>query len=154
MVYAIVGALLFFVDQGIKWFCVQNRPDHVLIPGLLQLVYTENRGMSFSLFEGFRWVFVAITAAALVFVVYILKKGYVQAVSGRIALTLVLAGGVGNFVDRIFHGFVVDMFEFLFIRFAIFNFADVLITCGAVVLFYYLLFSEEGKAHVRDRSSS
>ena len=95
-----------------------------------------NDGMAFSMFGGARWALVLLTAVALVAVaVYILWKKP----TGMLfwALNFMFAGGVGNLIDRIRTGVVVDYLEFEFITFPVFNFADILITCGAALLFLW-----------------
>ncbi|MDR1733472.1 MAG: signal peptidase II [Oscillospiraceae bacterium] len=115
-----------------------NPESKVLIPHILGLRYIENTGVSFGAFAGSRSAMVVITvltaAAMLALLVWILSgkmKGFLQ----YTACTLILAGGLSNVLERLLAQWtVIDYFEFLFIRFAIFNFADCCITCGAVLL--------------------
>jgi signal peptidase II len=115
---------------------------------LVRLFYTTNDGAAWSLFRGGRWFFVAVTAAASAVAVYVLIRGMVRHWTGVWGLVFILAGGLGNGMDRLLHGYVIDMFDFTFMRFPIFNVADICITAGAAGLFVYLLFFHEKKPGV------
>jgi signal peptidase II len=120
------------------------RGSAVLIPRVLGLCYATNTGISFSLLGG------SLSAMRAVSVVtgLALLAGAALILAGRVrgcyipGAALVLAGGACNLFERLFHGGVVDYFEFLFVRFAIFNLADVLITCGAIWLAAWMLVLE------------
>jgi len=116
----------------------------VLVPGVLGLQYTQNYGISFSLLgdsaAAMRAVS-AITGLAILVGIALLLMGKLRGayIPGA---ALVMAGGAGNLIDRMLHGYVVDYIELLFVRFAIFNLADVLITCGVVWLAVWVLIGE------------
>ena len=111
-----------------------------LIDGFLQLRYAENTGAAFGSFSGHTtalsvFTFVAILAGTI----YLLSKKLKFGVE-YVCIALIIAGGAGNLIDRVFRGFVVDYIEPLFIDFAIFNFADILVTCSAVVLVIWTIY--------------
>lgn len=109
------------------------------IPKAVQFRYAENTGMAFSMLSGARWIFVALTVAVCVGVFYYLFSNKCKSLWLYWSLGVVLAGGVGNLIDRIRFGYVVDFIEPTFMDFAVFNIADCAVTCGAVVLVSYLV---------------
>lgn len=109
------------------------------IPKAVQFRYAENTGMAFSMLSGARWIFVALTVAVCVGVFYYLFSNKCKSLWLYWSLGVVLAGGVGNLIDRIRFGYVVDFIEPTFMDFAVFNIADCAVTCGAVVLVGYLV---------------
>lgn len=112
------------------------------IPKILSFTYAENRGAAFSILTGARWFFV-ISAAVFVFVLSVMfKKNYFTTWWSKLGVVFLASGAVGNAVDRMRYGFVVDMFELKFMNFAIFNVADLFITIGAILLGAYILLSE------------
>lgn len=135
-----------FLDRVVKYLAltyVKPKGAVALIKGVIQLTYVENEGAAFSLLSGQRWMFVVLTAAALAFAVYVLVKGHVKSTFGVISLSMVISGALGNFIDRVAEGYVIDMFEPLFVKFAIFNVADILLTVGGIMLACYVLFSPD-----------
>ena len=102
--------------------------------------------MAFGLFQNGTLVLSVITGIAILlmfFVIYKYKKKTTRFF--RVSLAAIAGGAIGNFIDRVVLGFVVDFIEFDFVNFAVFNFADICVTVGAVLLFVYLLFIKEGK---------
>ena len=142
--YALFAAAIVAADQFTKYLTVANIPlyaDVPFIPGLLQLTYVQNTGAAFSSFEGQQWLF------ALIFVVFTAailweykKKSMPFTKAERWLIAAIYAGGLGNMIDRIRLGYVVDMIELEFIRFPVFNVADCFITCGCVLLIAHLVF--------------
>ena len=142
----IVGGIL--LDMAVKdlafWiFEVEQREPFELIKGIVRFTYTENSGAAFSMLSGQRWLFIVLTVLALAFAVFAIVKQYVRGALGVTALSTVLSGAVGNFIDRLVYGYVIDMFEPTFIDFAIFNVADIFLTLGGICLAVYLLFFSE-----------
>ena len=133
-------AVLIGIDQGIKFWAV-----HVLmpvgtlplIPHVVELRFVLNQGMAFSLLSGRQLFLIVATSAALILVAYWLLFRLQQA-----ALILVLGGGIGNLIDRVLNGEVVDYINLLFMRFAVFNFADICV-CVGVALWVLVIFLEE-----------
>ncbi len=134
------------LDRAVKlWAESSLKPVGImpLIPGFIQFFYTENTGAAFGLFSGARIFLIVLPAAAVVFMVWLLLADKLPGSLGHWSLVFIIGGALGNFFDRVFQGYVVDMFEFMFVRFAIFNVADIFVTCGGVMLVVYLLFFSE-----------
>ena len=117
----------------------------IAVPGVLGLQYTENTGISFSLFGDSRlamYLVIILTGLVMLAGGIFIALGKIERGAQLCGVTMILAGGFGNWFDRVTQGYVVDYFEFLFVRFAVFNFADVLITGGVVWLAGRLVFEE------------
>lgn len=154
MFYFIIAAAIVAADQGVKLWAVRALGPGGslgLIPGVFHLTYAENRGAAFSILEGKLGFFVAVTAVMVGLLLYMTVKGYIRGVFGRLAAVFIIGGALGNLADRLCRGYVVDLFDFRLIHFAIFNVADVFITIGGVMLAVYFLFLEgknlEGKGN-------
>ena len=155
MLYAIVAVVALIADQVLKYWVTANielgEGFKALIPGFIRLSNIHNSGAAFSIFEGVPpWVFVALCILFVLVVVWLLIKRIIATPGARWAAVFVIAGALGNCVDRIIAGYVVDMLEFEFIRFPVFNLADIYITVGAVVFCIFLLLEKpvpaDGKA--------
>ena len=110
------------------------------LPPLLQLARVHNYGAAWSSFSGARWLLVALTAAGMCALIWLLAR-VVRHPLGQWSLALILGGGIGNLIDRIRLGYVIDMLETMFMDFPVFNIADVFVVCGtAGALIYYLAF--------------
>ena len=135
-------ALLILIDALIKNAVAAHlrRDGHVtLIPGFIGLVYAENTGAAFSLFSSstaMLSVFTAVVLIAGIILLIVLKN---KPRIYDICIPLLIAGGAGNLIDRIFRGYVIDYIETLFISFPVFNFADCLITCSCIAVIIYLI---------------
>lgn len=143
MPYALLAVALVAVDQLVKYLVLQNIPlgGHVpFIPHLVELTYVQNTGAAFALFEEHTWLLALVSLAMSVVLVVALWKGFFRHPLGRLTLTLLLAGAVGNLIDRAFRGFVVDMFNLLFMNFAVFNVADICVVVGGISAGLYYLF--------------
>ena len=138
--------VLIVVDQLVKLYIVSDfKLGQVknFIPHLVSLTYLQNTGAAFSMLENQQWLFTLVTFLVIGGSVYYLIK-HLHASKWRLAgLTLVIAGGLGNFIDRIRQGFVVDMFQLDFINFAIFNVADMYLTFGVAILLLMILKEEK-----------
>jgi signal peptidase II len=145
---ALFAAGIVAADQFTKFLTVANialYQDVEFIPGILGFTYVQNTGAAFSSFEGQQWLF------ALIFVVFTLMVFYEYRKQTMHLTKLewwcifaVYGGGLGNMVDRIRLGYVVDMIETTFITFPVFNVADCFITCGCILLMTHLiLFNKE-----------
>lgn len=135
--------LLIGADQLTKHLAVlhlKGAPSQSFIPFLLNLEYTENRGAAFGILKDHRWVFIAVTIVVMLVLIYfIIRQTYPHPLM-NISFALIVAGGVGNLIDRILLGYVVDFLDFAFMEFAIFNLADVFVVCGSALLVIYVLF--------------
>lgn len=146
-IYYIIAAIMVGLDQWTKYLTVANIDLYEtveFIPGLLSWTYIQNDGAAWSILEGQMWFFYTITAVVLAVLVYNLQK---YGKGDRLfswSLTFILAGTIGNFIDRLRLQYVVDMVKLEFIDFPIFNLADSLLTVGVVLLIIYV-FADEKK---------
>lgn len=137
--------LLILLDQAVKGYVVKEIPlggMRRFIPKVVSLTYLKNSGAAFSMLENQQWFFTIITLIAMgAAFVYLYRhiKGSIWLLLG---LTLIISGGIGNFIDRLGQGFVVDMFHLDFMNFAIFNVADIYLSIGVGLLLIYLLREE------------
>ena len=147
MLYYLLAAALVVMDQLVKFLVRANIPlgeGVPFIPHILQLTYYQNTGAAFSIFEQHTWILTLISAAASVLLIVLLAKRTFNHPFAMVSLALVLAGAVGNLIDRLFLGYVTDMFQTLFMNFPIFNVADICIVCGGIAFcVYFLLFCKE-----------
>ena len=132
------------VDQWTKCIVMENIPLHgrvEFLPGFLSWTYTQNTGAAWSMMEGQQWLFVAIFAGLTVLLLLEFFKFKMPFTPlERWLLAAVYAGGLGNVIDRVRLGFVVDMIKTDFMKFPIFNVADCFITCGCIALMLHLIF--------------
>ncbi|HJA47784.1 MAG TPA: signal peptidase II [Candidatus Agathobaculum intestinipullorum] len=148
MQYILLAALMIALDQVVKYWALTSLQAQQTIPlleNVFHLTYVENRGAAFSLFAQFdsRWIFVALAVIVSVAIVVVLYKHLIQTALGRWSLVLVAAGALGNAIDRVAHGFVVDLFDFRLIHFPVFNVADIFICVGGVLFVIYFLFQHK-----------
>ena len=142
--YGLFVALIVAADQITKLLVLDRIPlfGHVdAIPGLFHLTYVQNTGAAFSSFQGMRWMFVGIflvLTAVLLFEYF--KKPMAFANFERFCLAAIYGGALGNVIDRVRLGYVVDMICVDFMNFPVFNVADCFITCGSVLLLVHLIF--------------
>ena len=137
-----IAALTVTADQLVKWACLGLTGSVTLIPGVLALTYAENTGMAFSLFSGRAWL-LGIVSALCILLGWLVLRRYRLGFISRIAAMLMLGGAAGNMIDRFLRGYVVDMFEVLFVDFAIFNVADAALTVGTALMALSLLLCPE-----------
>ncbi len=109
-----------------------------LIPGIIELTNLRNSGAAWSIFEGQQTFFTIITIVAIIVIGYFIWQ-YRKNIPMLIGLSLIMAGTIGNFIDRLRQGYVVDMFETTFINFSIFNIADMCLTIGVIWLIICIL---------------
>lgn len=154
-VYFCISALCVIVDFFTKKLAVAHLKDGTdirALPYLFNLTYVENRGAAWGMFADNRWVFMVISTVAIIallFVMYI----YSQAPKGfTVPLALIIGGGVGNMIDRVAKGYVVDFLQFDFWKsFPVFNAADCFITVGAFAICIYFVFFD--KTILKDNKS-
>lgn len=146
--FSMVSAvLLIFLDQYAKVlaaFYLKGKSGIPLIPGILELkyLYPENRGIAFGMFQGktvlFAVISIVLLAAIIWFFIRIPKKMYY--IPLILVCILMFSGAVGNLIDRVFRGYVIDFIYFSLIDFPIFNLADVYVVCGGILLVFFVLF--------------
>lgn len=145
--------LLIALDQISKLVVLNQLADGTvvdIIPGFFRLLYVENRGAAFGILQEGRPLFIVITLAVMAFLLYgiYFKRGEVKGML-RVALVLILAGAVGNFIDRLRLHFVVDFLSFRFFGydFAVFNLADAMIVVGTILLMIHVFIGDEKSSH-------
>lgn len=142
--YALFAAGIVVADQVTKYLTVASIPlyqDVAFLPGVLNLTYVQNTGAAFSSFEGQQWLFAVIflVFTGLIFWEYYKKPmGFLP--FERWCIAAVYGGGLGNMIDRVRMGYVVDMIETSFMEFPVFNVADIFITCGCILMMAHLIF--------------
>ena len=145
MLYAIVAVIALIIDQAVKYWTtaniVLNTGEKPLIPGFIHLTNIQNTGAAFSILEGARWFFVILCLIFVALIVYVLLTDIISAPAARWAAVIVMAGAVGNCIDRLICGYVVDMLEFegFMSWFPVFNVADIYITVGGVLFIIFTL---------------
>ena len=147
MIGALAAAIILALDQWVKYWITANLPlgeSMPLLPGFMQLRTVHNYGAAWSSFSGMRWLLVGVTSVIVLAVAYVLVRRIVRHPLGVVACFLILSGGLGNIIDRVRLGYVVDMFDFQFMNYPVFNVADIAVVCGAVLAaVYYLWFYEK-----------
>lgn len=140
----LLAAVIVIADQVSKYLVVAQIPlgGHVeVLPGVVGLTYVQNRGAAFSMLQNQQWLFALIFALFAVLIVWeFSKKRMPFTILERFCIVSVFAGGLGNMIDRLRLGYVVDMIATEFINFPVFNVADCFITCGCILLMVHLVF--------------
>lgn len=149
MIHILIAAVVFGCDQLLKYWTVNNIPygeAREFLPGLLTLRHEHNTGAALSMMNEHTWMLTAVSAAlSIILLVMILRKGFTF--REKLCLGMVLGGAVGNGIDRLLHGYVVDMFIFDFFPVFVFNLADAFIDVGAILfaIFYLVRTAKEDK---------
>lgn len=147
--YFLLSIILIVVDQLVKFWVRGNIPlggAIPFLPGFMELAYVQNTGMAFSMLSRHTWLLTLLSLAVSLALIWALWKDRLPHPLGRLSLSLILAGGVGNLIDRALLGFVTDMFATTFIDFAVFNVADICVCVGgALLVLYALFFAQEPK---------
>lgn len=142
MVLCVAGITV--ADQLTKYLVVQNIGLHTQVPvidGLFHLTYVRNTGAAFSIFQNMQWLFAVVFGLLTVAIIWdFAKKRLPFTKLERWLIVCIYAGGLGNMIDRVRFGYVIDMIEVEFMDFAVFNVADCFITCGCILLMIHLIF--------------
>ena len=145
--FAAMAALVLAADQWLKFWVVENLPlgeTAPLLPGLVQLRNVHKYGAAWSSFSGSGKLLLAVTGAIVLGVAILVAARIIRHPLGLTAAFLVISGGLGNIIDRARLGYVVDMFDLLFMDYPVFNIADICIVCGCILgCIYYLWFYEK-----------
>lgn len=151
MLAAVIVVAVILLDQLSKALVVANielGATVPVVPGIIRFAHTENTGAAFSILSDAQWVYMVLSVVAIAALVYLIIRFYRRHILLTISLSCILGGGIGNMIDRVLNVnaagkvYVVDFLEFEFVDFAIFNVADVFVTCGAVLLGVYVVFFE------------
>ena len=146
--YILYLIIPFFVaiDQGIKLLVVKYLEPigtYPVIQDVLHFTYLENRGAAFGSFEGNKFILIFVSGIILFVSFFLISTKKIQNIFYKICFSFVISGGIGNLIDRIFRGYVVDYIDFRIINFAVFNFADILISLSSISLIIYIVFFEK-----------
>ena len=161
MLYVLCGLLAvggLVLDQWLKAYMTANIPlgqTQPLLPGIMELRTVHNYGAAWSSFSGQRWLLVIVTCCIVAAVAWCLVRRIVRHPVGVVACFMVVSGGVGNIIDRIRLGYVVDMFNLLFMEYPVFNVADIFVVCGAILgaIYYMWIYDKYDKKEVTDGDS-
>lgn len=143
MIYWILTVALVALDQVVKALVRANIPlggSAPFLPHVMELTYYRNTGAAFSLFSDHTWLLTIVSFVMAVLIAAAIAKKVFHTPFGLLALSVVLAGAVGNLIDRLFFGYVTDMFTTTFINSAVFNVADVCVVLGGIATVVYILF--------------
>lgn len=145
MIWALIALAVIMLDQFTKWLVWANLAPTgsiAVINNFFYISYTENTGAAFSILRSGRFFFIPITIIISLVIVYYLYKNHKKSSLLNLSLSLILGGAIGNLVDRIRLGYVVDFFELRFgsYTYPIFNIADSAVVIGTCLLALYILF--------------
>lgn len=130
------------LDQLTKWLAVvnlQGEPSFPLWPEVLHFTYVENTGMAFGMLKNHRWVFMVFSTISIIALLVYLFRFRPQSRWMQVSLAFIIGGGIGNMIDRIILGYVIDFIDFTLINFAVFNIADSFVCIGAGMMIVYLV---------------
>lgn len=147
-----IAALLVALDQLVKFWAervLSEMGSIALIPGVFHLTYVQNFGAAFNTMNNQRLILIAVTSAVLLVILVLLLLNKLRSPWLVVSWSLILAGGAGNLIDRIFRdgGYVVDLFDFCLIHFPVFNVADICVTVGMALFLIYFIFIERREHH-------
>ena len=151
MLYAAIVCVLIAADQALKYWTVVHLDvgeSAPLLPGIIRLTRLHNTGAAWSSFSGKTALLIGVTAVLLAAVLFVLARKIVRHPLGVTACLLILGGGIGNIIDRIARGYVVDMFDLELFTYPIFNLADCFVVVGAILggIYYLCLYDKtDGK---------
>ena len=149
LLWSVFAGVIILLDQLTKWLVVRNIPLEQggisVIPKILEFVHIHNPGAAFNILSGRIGILSIISLLFSIGVVWYMVYKKPENKLFRVSAMLLFAGAVGNVIDRIFRGYVVDFIKTVFINFPVFNIADISITCGAALLIIYILFFDEKK---------
>jgi signal peptidase II len=142
IIYTVVIAVGIGLDQLTKLLSVLYLSPITTLPiikDVIHLTYVENRGAAFGMLADQRWVFITVSTVAILAMLAYLYLGHADNMLSAISLSMIISGGIGNMIDRVFVGYVVDFLDFTFMDFPVFNGADCFVCIGAGMLILYLV---------------
>jgi len=154
----IIIAAVVIADQVTKYLALTLLApirSYPLIEGVFELHFVRNRGAAWGMLADNRWVFMTVSVIAIVIMLLYLILSKERTPLFTLSLSLILGGGIGNMIDRIFFedGAVIDFLYFKLIDFPVFNIADCAVSIGAVLLIYYLIYTETLKPYLRNKKA-
>lgn len=160
---ALVALLGLGLDQWLKHYVTVHIPlgeAQAFLPGVVELRTVHNYGAAWSSFSGMRWLLIGVTTAIVLALAFLQVKKIVRHPLGVLACSMVLSGGIGNIIDRVRLGYVVDMFHLEFWpSYPVFNVADIFVVVGAILgaiyyLWFYEKYDKKEKDHGNDHSAT
>ena len=150
ILYTLIIAATVAIDQLTKFLAVKYLmpiKTHPIIEGVIHLPYHENRGAAFGILQNHRWVFLSVSTVMIIGLLIYLYLGKCENMLYAVSVSMIIGGGIGNMIDRLALGYVVDFIDFRLINFAIFNGADSFVCVGAGLLILALVLDiiKEGK---------
>ncbi len=145
IILIIIAAGGIAVDQITKLIVASNMQLNDTLPiikNVLHITYIKNEGAAFGMLSNHRWIFMSVSAVAIVALCVYLFRFSKDTRLMKTGMALIISGGIGNMIDRIFLGYVVDMIDFRLINFYIFNVADACVSVGAAVLILGIVLNE------------
>ncbi len=130
------------LDQLTKWLAVEFLSHIItcpLIEGVLHLTYVENEGAAFGMLADKPWIFITVSSVTIAVLAFLLYAGRFSNLLYSVSISLIISGGIGNMIDRLANGYVVDFVDFRLINFAVFNTADIFVCVGAGLLILALI---------------
>ncbi len=145
MSFLIISIIAIFIDRYTKLLAVANLKDknpYVIIEGVLEFFYSENRGAAFGILQNMQWLFYIITVIVICVIYYVLYKlpNSKKYIPLYMCLCFIHSGAIGNFIDRILYSYVVDFIYVKYINFPIFNIADIYVSVATTLLVACLVF--------------
>lgn len=142
----LVALLMVLIDQIIKKWTTSSLQLHESrsgIDGLFDFYYIRNEGAGWGILQGRMWFFYVVTFVIIVYLIYLIYKHRQGSLFLKCTYGLLLGGAIGNLIDRIINGYVIDMFRLTFMNFPIFNVADMALSIGVVLLIIQVLMTED-----------
>lgn len=154
IIYGLIFIIFLAIDQITKYFAVaflQGKPSVHLIGDFLRFTYVENRGAAFGILQNQRMFFIISTIVLVAFLVYLIVFNKKVTNATKLTLSLVLSGAIGNFIDRLRLGYVIDFVDVRFgnfYDFPVFNVADSCLVVGVIILVILILFNKFEKSEI------
>lgn len=148
LIYYFISLLIIFLDQLSKWAIVQYMDLYESIPivkGWFHITSSRNRGAAFGILQNKQWFFIILTLIVILFLIYYIYKIHKAQKLFALSLSFILGGAIGNLIDRITTGEVVDFIDVRIINYPIFNLADSAIVVGVILMIWEMFFSKEAK---------
>lgn len=140
MIYLIIIILGLVIDRLSKIYAVNNLMGKNIDGKLFNFTYLENRGAAFGILQDKRLIFIILTSAIVIYLFYyFIKNIKTSPMILNLSLAMIISGAIGNFYDRLIQGYVVDFIEFSFVKFPVFNVADILVTVGCALMIIYII---------------
>ena len=148
MLQLFIVAFIVALDQLTKYLAktyLKPVGSVPLIQNVFHFTYVENRGAAFGILQNQRWLFIVLTVVISAVIAYYLFARRQESIVLTIALSMILGGAIGNLIDRLRLGYVVDMLHFVLIDYPVFNVADSFVVIGTLLLAYYILFMADSR---------